>query len=113
MTPRDLGQDREKLVALASEFWVRLKSGASVDDANVLTTESEGIVEYWVSAGRAEELLMPMLESHLVEARYAASAFLVRYSQSDRAWQTLMTIGKGRYGFISSSAELLLMNRPR
>ncbi len=110
---RSLIDDRNALAALASEFWAKLKSTASVDDANALTAESEAIVEYWVSAGRAHQLLAPMLDSNSVEVRYAAAAFLARYSPSDRAWQTLTAISEGHHGFISTSAELLLMNRPR
>lgn len=82
-----------------------------MDEANALTVESEAIIEYWISEGRADELLIPMLESDSVEVRYAAAAFLARYVPSDLAWRALAEIGRGPHGLISSSAKLLLMNR--
>jgi hypothetical protein len=113
MTLRDLGQDRDRLATIAVEFWTRLKSSAPVEQANALTAESDAIVEYWESANKAEELLLPMLDSSSVEVQYAAAASLARYRPSDLAWRTLAALSAGNHGLVSSSAELLLMNRPR
>jgi hypothetical protein len=106
-----MDSDREKLIENAKGFWVRLASNRPVEEANKLTDESDSIVDHWAKSGLAEPLLSPLLEHSAIEVRYLAAAKLAVLGLSEAAWSVLEEISIGPYGLISSSAELLLMNR--
>jgi len=103
----DIDDARAQFRESAVKFWAALREADS-DLANSQTAHGDLIVETWAGAGRAGELLEPLLRDDSEEVRYAAAAHLLRLGQTDKAVSILESLSANPHGLVAPTARLLL-----
>jgi hypothetical protein len=102
--------DRVAFRVHAIAFWAESRSGTA-ENANAHTDACDAIVQRWVAAGTAHEILASMLRDELAEVRYAAAAYLLKLGDAAAAVPVLqeLTQTKTSAGMIASAAKLAVM----
>jgi hypothetical protein len=96
--------------AHAIAFWAESRSGTA-ERANAHTETADTIVQQWTDAGKAREILTPMLQDDLIEIRFAAASYLLKGGDTGAAIPVLEDLAqtKTSVGMLASSARFLLM----
>lgn len=103
-----IGVDQVAFVAHAENYWTAI-NGGSTKKANAQSVLADKIVARWDQAGKAKDLLLPLLEHPSAAARCAAATWLLKYDAREEAVRVLRRLQTEPVGLIASAAEVALM----
>jgi hypothetical protein len=111
----ELARDQETIVRTAHQFHRChvAKSPEAEGDAWRVANE---VVRRWAAAGRASELLDPLLDDPSTVVRFAAATYAVEHAPSEHAWEVLAEIHKTKdrdEAFYMVHAGILLRDHGR